>query len=82
VGHGSGGELAYVASGRIDAVIKTDQTVMHFAGGRALVEEAGGVFIDFSGKRAPTYFDKSRSIDYIAASNKILAEDLLRYLSH
>lgn len=68
VGHGSGGELAYVASGTLDAVIKTDQTLMHFAGGRALVEEAGGIFIDFTGKKAPTYFNRQQKIDYIACT--------------
>lgn len=77
VGHGSGGELAYVAAGFLDAVIKTDQALMHFAGGRGIVEEAGGVFIDFNGKRAPTYFDRRKTIDYIACANKTLAEEIL-----
>jgi myo-inositol-1(or 4)-monophosphatase len=51
VGHGSGQELAYVASGRLDALIKTDQTAVHYSGGRALVEISGAKFYDFSGKR-------------------------------
>lgn len=80
VGHGSGGELSYVAAGFLDAVIKTDQSLMHFAGGRAIVEAVGGEFVDFSGKRAPTYFDRNKTIDYIACSNKILAKEILKYL--
>ncbi len=78
VGHGSGGELAYVAAGFLDGLIKTDQTLTHFAGGRAILEVAGGVFLDFSGNRAPTYFDKEKTIDYIAA-NTHLEQKLLSY---
>lgn len=79
VGHGSGSELAYLASGVLDALIKTDQALMHFAGGRALVEEAGGAFIDFSGKRAPTYLDRDKTTDYIACNAK-LAKQLLEFV--
>lgn len=81
VGHGSGGELSYVAAGFLDAVIKTNQALMHFAGGRAIVEESGGVFVDFAGKRAPTHLEKNKTIDYIACSNNELAQDLLSYIS-
>ncbi len=81
VGHGSGGELAYVASGALDAVIKTDQTLMHFAGGRALVEEAGSMFIDFDGQKVPTYFDKNKKVDYIACTPE-LSQNLLSYVTH
>lgn len=80
VGHGSGGELSYVAAGFLDAVIKTDQTLMHFAGGRAIIEESGGVFVDFSGKRAPTYLDRNKTTDYIAASNIELAREIISYI--
>ncbi len=80
VGHGSGGELSYVAAGFLDAVIKTDQALMHFAGGRAILEEAGGVFVDFSGKRAPTYLDRNKTTDYIAASNIELAREIISYI--
>ncbi len=79
VGHGSGGELAYVAAGYLDAVIKTGQTLEHFAGGRAIVEEAGALFVDFSGKRAPTLFDKTIKIDYIA-TNRLLLDKLLKFV--
>jgi len=79
VGHGSGAELSYVAAGYLDAVIKTDQALFHFAGGRAILEEAGGVFINFSGKPGPTYLDKNKTIDYIAC-NKNLAPVLLKYV--
>ena len=80
VGHGSGGELSYVAAGFLDAVIKTDQTLVHFAGGRAILEAAGGVFSDFNNKPAPFYFDKGKKIDYIACSNKGLSSKILKYL--
>jgi myo-inositol-1(or 4)-monophosphatase len=80
VGHGSGGELSYVAAGFLDAVIKTDQALMHFAGGRAIVEEAGGAFIDFSGEEAPTYFDRKKSINYIACANISLAEAIRKMI--
>lgn len=80
VAHGSGGELAYVAAGFIDGLIKTDQSLMHFAGGRAIVEEAGAAFIDFTGNPAPTYFRKDQFTDYIAA-NKEVAQALLKYVS-
>lgn len=80
VGHGSGGELSYVSAGFLDAVIKTDQALMHFAGGRAIVEESGGVFVDFTGKSAPTYFDKEKSTNYIACSNMDLAKEIISYL--
>lgn len=80
VGHGSGGELSYVAAGFLDAVIKTDQALMHFAGGRAVLEGAGGVFIDFTGVPAPTYFDKDKTTNYIACSNMVLAKEILSYL--
>lgn len=79
MGHGSGGELAYVACGALDAVIKTEQTLIHFAGGRAIIEEAGGVFVDFTGKRCPTYFDKTKKVNYIG-TNKSLITELLKYL--
>lgn len=80
VGHGSGGELSYVAAGFLDAVIKTDQAHMHFAGGRAIVEAAGGVFVDFSGNLAPTYFDKEKTTNYIACANEKLAGEIRSYL--
>jgi fructose-1,6-bisphosphatase/inositol monophosphatase family enzyme len=80
VGHGSGGELSYVAAGFLDAVIKTDQALMHFAGGRAIIEETGGVFVDFSGKSAPTFLDKNKTTNYIAASNVILAREIISYI--
>jgi len=80
VGHGSGGELSYVSAGFLDAVIKTDQALMHFAGGRAIVEEAGGVFIDFMGKSAPIYLDKDKTTNYIACSNMTLAKEIISFL--
>ena len=80
VGHGSGGELSYVAAGFLDAVIKTDQALMHFAGGRAIMEEAGGVFVDFIGNPAPTFIDKNKTINYIAASNIDLAKEIIGYI--
>lgn len=76
---GTGGELSYVAAGYLDGLIKTNQALMHFAGGRAILEEAGGVFLDFSGQQAPTYLDRNRTIDYIAC-NKNLAPKLLKYV--
>lgn len=82
VGHGSGGELSYVATGFIDSVIKTDQALMHFAGGRAIVEEAGGVFVDFEGKKAPTYFNKGKTTHYIASSNLVLAKHIISSITH
>ena len=81
VGHGSGGELAYVAAGFLDAVIKTDQTIEHFAGGRALIECAGGTFVDFSGNTPPTFLDKDKRIDYIGCANKVLANKLLDFVA-
>jgi myo-inositol-1(or 4)-monophosphatase len=78
VGHGSGGELSYVSAGFLEAVIKTDQALMHFAGGRAILQEAGGVFVDFSGKAAPTYFDRNKSTNYIACANQKLAELIIK----
>ena len=80
VGHGSGGELSYVAAGFLDAVVKTDQSLMHFAGGRAIVEEAGGVFLDFTGNRAPTYVDRTKTTNYIACANKELAQKILHLI--
>lgn len=80
VGHGSGGELSYVAAGFLDAVIKTDQALMHFAGGRAVLEGAEGVFIDFAGRPAPTYFDKDKTVNYIACSNPTLAKEIQSYI--
>jgi len=82
VGHGSGGELSYVAAGFIDAVIKTNQAIMHFAGGRAIIEEAGGVFVDFLGEQAPTYLDRNKTINYIAASNLQLAKEIILLLEN
>lgn len=79
VGHGSGGELAYVAAGFIDGLIKTNQALFHFAGGRAILEEADGVFVDFHGESAPTYLDKNKITDYIAC-NKSLTQELLKYV--
>ena len=77
---GTGGELSYVAAGYLDGLIKTNQALMHFAGGRAILEEAGGVFLDFSGKPAPTFLDRNKTIDYIAC-NKNLASELLKYVA-
>ena len=77
VGHGSGGELSYVAAGFLDAVIKTDQSIMHFAGGRAIVEESGGVFLDFFGKNAPLFLDRQKHINYLACNNNLLAKNIL-----
>ncbi len=74
VGHGSGGELGYVAAGYLDALIKTDQTIEHFSGGRAIAEEAGVEFIDFTGKPAPIYLDKQKKIDYIACNKNLIAQ--------
>lgn len=79
VAHGSGCELANVAAGHLDGLIKTDQALTHFAGGRAILEAAGGAFIDFNGRRAPTYLDKNKSIDYVACA-KPLAQLLLKYV--
>lgn len=79
VGHGSGGELSYVACGFLDGLIKTNQALMHFAGGRAILEEAGGVFLDFSGQPVPTFLDRNKTTDYLAC-NKYLASELLKYV--
>ena len=56
VGHGSGGELSYVVAGFLDAVVKTDQVLMHFAGGRAIVEEAGGSVRGLYGEASSNLF--------------------------
>lgn len=79
VGHGSGAELSYVAAGFLDAVIKTDQTLEHFAGGSAILEEAGGRFVDFTGSRVAVHFNKNKKIDYIAC-NQYLVNKLLSYV--
>jgi myo-inositol-1(or 4)-monophosphatase len=73
VAHGSGMELAYVASGSLEAVIKTGQTAEHYSGGRALVEMAGGVFVDLDGEKLPVITDRKTKIDYIAAANREIA---------
>ncbi len=78
VGHGSGAELSYVAAGYLDVVIKTGQSLTHFAGGRSIIEEAGGVFVNHKGEVVPTYFDKNKKIDYIA-TNKFLKQKLVSY---
>ena len=80
VAHGSGAELAYVASGRLDALIKTDQTAVHYSGGRALVEIAGAKFCDFSGKRARVITDNREKVDYIAVRGERLLEEILGYV--
>lgn len=81
VGHGSGGELGYVAAGYLDALIKTDQTIEHFSGGRAILEEAGGLFMDFSGEPAPIILNKESKIDYIACT-PALKNSLLAFTKH
>lgn len=79
VGHGSGGELSYVAAGYLDGLIKTNQALMHFAGGRAILEEAGGVFLDFSGQPAQTFLDRNKMTDYLAC-NKYVVSELSKYV--
>ncbi|MFC1647112.1 inositol monophosphatase family protein [Patescibacteria group bacterium] len=78
VGHGTGSELSYVAAGHLDAVIKTDQELMHFAGGRVILEAAGGAFINFQGNNVRTFLDRNKKVNYIA-TNKHLQRKLLEY---
>jgi myo-inositol-1(or 4)-monophosphatase len=79
IGHGSGNELAYIAGGQLDALIKTSQSPEHYSGGRVILESVGGVFVDFQGHKIPVILDKNVKIDYIA-TNKYLLDKLLLYI--
>jgi len=68
-------DLAYVACGRIDAFYEYELKPWDVAGGSIIVEEAGGVVSDFSGK-GNYIFGKE-----IIASNNLICSDLQKIIS-
>lgn len=73
-------ELCNVACGRIEALIKMDQSIWDYAAGKLILEEAGGIFRDFHGNKPA--FNSLRERDFcLIASNAILQEKILKILS-
>jgi myo-inositol-1(or 4)-monophosphatase len=67
-------ELAYIASGRMDAIFKFGLSIWDFAAGILLVKEAGGIVTDELG--AENYFDSGNVI----AANPKLIKELLKII--
>lgn len=74
-------ELAYVAAGRVDGVLKANQQIWDPAAGILLVREAGGVVTDFNGAELELRLAPGATGTDILASNKRLHAQLLPYAS-
>lgn len=72
-------ELAYVASGRIDGLLKGKQKVWDPAAGILLVREAGGLVTNFEGAEPELRLDPNAAGTDILASNRRLHAQLLYY---
>jgi len=71
------GQLAYVAAGRAEALIKKDQHAWDVAAGILLIEEAGGLVTDEHGKKINI---QNLTKSYLVASNKIIHDNLLEQI--
>jgi len=71
-----GMDLAYVASGKLDALINSGSDLYNFAPGVLLVREAGGVAVNFDGK------DWKSNDKTLLATNKNLVEEVLKILQN
>lgn len=69
-------DMAYVASGRVDAFFEKILQPWDFAAAKLLIEEAGGKVTDFAGKELPVGMPGA-----VLAGNGKINEELLRILS-
>ena len=60
-------ELAYVASGRIEAYFERNLKPWDYAAGMLLIEEAGGTFTNFNGEK----IDVGKNADVVASNGNI-----------
>jgi myo-inositol-1(or 4)-monophosphatase len=67
--------LAYVAAGRFDAYWAISLHSWDIAAGKLLIEEAGGLITTYTGEKYPVLSNSP-----LVASNRIVHEELLRYL--
>ena len=58
--------LAYLAEGKLDIIVEFHDRPWDFAGGVAIVEEAGGALVDLKG--APLSY---KTVGYIASNSNI-----------
>lgn len=63
--------MAYVAAGKVDAILNLIQPLYDFAAGFLLIEEAGGKISDFSGKKIRFELDTVRRNDILATNNMV-----------
>lgn len=68
-------EMAYVAAGRVDAYVSLFLNPWDFAGGKVIVEEAGGNTTTLDGSEIPL-----TEVSTVVASNPFLHPQLIEYL--
>ena len=68
-------EMAYVAAGRVDAYVSLFLNPWDFAGGKVILEEAGGKVSNLEGEELP--FAKASTV---VASNPFLFPELIAYM--
>lgn len=71
--------MAYVACGKVDAIINLIQPLYDFAAGVLIVEEAGGKVTDFKGKKVSFELDTVRRNNILASNDKV-HDQILKYL--
>jgi myo-inositol-1(or 4)-monophosphatase len=64
-------ELAYVAAGRLDAVLKAKQPLYDYAAGLLILQEAGGMATDFDGSELATELTYRKVTDVFASNGKL-----------
>lgn len=73
--------MAYVACGKVDAIINLIQPLYDFAAGMLIVEEAGGKVTDFKGNEVSFKLDNIRR-NNILVSNAKIHNKILKYLKN
>lgn len=71
IGHSAAVESSYVASGKVDALIKFKQSVWDVAPEYLLMKEAGAIITDEYGHPLIINYSKESKHNYIATTNKI-----------
>jgi len=64
-------EFCYVASGRLDAVLKARQPLYDYAAGLLILREAGGIATNFDGSELIMRLNYQKITDIIASNGKI-----------
>lgn len=72
--------MAYVACGKVDAIINLIQPLYDFAAGMLIVEEAGGKITDFKGEEIKFELDTVRRNNILASNGKV-HDQLIKILS-